>query len=71
MLAYVLSEKVRMSSCIRHKEYKFTIILIPYKQPVWLDMTFPITFVLTMKNMGMILLRQATILGKNGQYFGQ
>gem|GEM_PF-3508582 len=43
-----------MSACINHDKNEFMIMLFPNKQPVRLDMTFPLSFTIPRQDMCMI-----------------
>ena len=60
-----------MSAGIGHEEHKLTIVLIPYEQPVGLDVTFPKAFVFAVKDMRVILLRQTSFFSKNVKHISQ
>ena len=47
-----------MSTRIEHQQFQHIVILFPYQQPVWLDVTLPLTFTTAMKHMGTILGRE-------------
>ena len=60
-----------MSAGIGHQQYQFAVVLVPDEKPVWSDMTLPIAFVLAVKNVWMVFLRQTTFCSENVEYIGQ
>ena len=51
---FLLSKEVGMATCVEHHENQFRFVLLPDKEPVWFQMTFPLTFAVTMQQMNMI-----------------
>ncbi len=43
-----------MSACVKHDEDKFFIVLFPYKQPIRLDVTLPLSITVAMKLMNAV-----------------
>ena len=60
-----------MSAGIRHQQHQIPVVLVPYKEPVWSDMTLPIAFILPVKNVRIIFLRQTTLSGKDVEHISQ
>lgn len=60
-----------MSAGIRHQQHQFAVILIPYKKPVWSDMTLPVAFELTMKDVRPVLLWEFTFRCQDVEDFRQ
>jgi hypothetical protein len=55
-LSFILPEQIGVRAGIGHKKYQFTVVLIPGKQPVGGNVTFPVTLILAMKYVWVILL---------------
>ena len=60
-----------MGAGIYHQKYEFVVILIPYQQPIRLDMTFPIAFVLAVENVRAIFFGQSAFFHKDAEDFCQ
>lgn len=60
-----------MSASISHQQHQFAVILIPYQKPIRSDVALPIAFVLSMKNVRMVFLRQTTFCCEYIEYIGQ
>ena len=60
-----------MSAGIRHQQHQFAVILIPYEESVWGDMTLPIAFILAVKNVRTVFFWQATFCSKYVEHIGQ
>ena len=60
-----------MCACVGHQQHQFAVVLVPYEEPVWGDVTLPIAFVLAMKNVRMVFLRKATFRSKYVEHIGQ
>ena len=65
MLFLVLSKKVGVSTSIGHQQYQFSVVLTPNEKPIWSNVTLPIAFVLTVKNVRMVFLWQTTFCSKD------
>ena len=70
-LSSVLTKEVRMSAGIGHQQYQFAVVLVPNEEPVRSDMTLPIAFVLAVKNVRTVFLRQTTFCSEYIEYIGQ
>ena len=70
-LSSILSEQIGVSTCIGHKKYQFTVVLISGEQPVGGDVTFPITLILAMQYVWMILLWQTAFSGEDMEHISQ
>jgi len=60
-----------MSAGICHQQHQIPVVLVPYKEPVWSDMTLLIAFILPVKNVRIIFLRQTTLSGKDVEHISQ
>lgn len=60
-----------MSASISHQQHQFAVILIPYQKPIRCDVALPIAFVLSMKNVRVVFLRQTTFCSKYVEYINQ
>lgn len=60
-----------MSTGIRHQQHQISVVLVPYKKPVGGDVALPIAFVLAVKNVRIIFLRQTALSGKNFEHISQ
>lgn|GEM_PF-909559 len=58
-----------MCVCSKHEECKLLIILFPYQQPVWIYMSLPFAFVVSVKNMWLVFFWQASFFCQNGYGF--
>ncbi len=60
-----------MCACVGHQQHQFAVVLVPYEEPVWGDVTLPIAFVLAVKNVRMVFLRKATFRSKYVEHIAQ
>ena len=70
-LSSILSEQIGVGTCIGHKKYQLAVVLIPSKQPIGGDMTFPVTLILAMQYVWVILLWKTTFSSEDMEHISQ
>ena len=60
-LSFLLPEQVGMCTRVEHDENEFRVVLLPDEQPVWLDVTLPLSLTVAMKFVRLVFSRQATV----------
>ena len=52
-----------MGACLEEQKCQFPVVLLPYHQPVRLDVALPLPFVVALQQVGMVLLLVETLGG--------
>ena len=60
-----------MCASVGHQQHQFAVVLIPDEKPIRSDVALPIAFVLSMKNVRMVILWQTTFCCEYVEYIGQ